>query len=128
MGVEIELLEHHGGGAADDLRLVLMGELYAIDIDLARGGLLQEIHAAHRGALAGAGGADDDQLFPLCNLKIYVLQNMEVAEKLVDIDQLDHGKHLLPLKMNIVKINLAELLARQNMTAQRFITLLYYII
>lgn len=72
---------------ADDLRLVLMGELHAVDIDLAGGGLLQEIHAAHGSALAGARGADDDQLLPFCNLKVHILQNVEVAEKLVDVDQ-----------------------------------------
>ena len=93
VGIEVELLEHHGGSPANQLGFVLDRQLLAVDVDMAAGRLFQEIHAPYGGGLARAGGADDDQLFALLHFQIDVLQHMQVAEIFVDVFQFDHASH-----------------------------------
>lgn len=89
--VQVELLEHHAGGLAHELCLVLAGQLLAVDVDVAAGGLLQKVHAAHGGGLARTGRPNDDQLFALGHFQVDILQNVQITEVFFHMFQLDHG-------------------------------------
>ena len=60
---------------------------------MAAGGGLQKVHAPDGGGLAGAGGADDDQLLALFDFQIYVLQNVKVTEIFLNVFQFNHHFH-----------------------------------
>ena len=47
MGVQVELLEHHGHVVPDDLGPVFVGELCAVDVHMPIRWFLQEIHAPY---------------------------------------------------------------------------------
>ena len=88
--VKIELLEHHAGRFPHELGLVFVGQLLPVDVHMAAGRLFQKVHAPHRGGFARTGRPDDDQLFSLGNLKVDVLQNVQIAEIFVYMFQFDH--------------------------------------
>ena len=90
VGVEVELLEDHAHVVADDLGLVLVGQLLTVDVDVAAGRLFQKVHAADGRGFAAAGRSDNDQLFSLSHLKIHILQDVQVAEILVNVFEFDH--------------------------------------
>lgn len=95
MGIEVKLLKDHGGGAAHQLGSVLRRQLLAVDVHMPAGGGFQKVHAPHGGGLPGAGGPDDGQLFPLPDLQVHVLQNVQVAEIFVNVFQFNHSPHPL---------------------------------
>ena len=97
VGVEVELLEDHAHVVADDLGLVLVGQLLTVDVDVAAGRLFQKIHAADGRGFAAAGRSDNDQLFALGHLKIHILQDVQVAEILVNVFEFDHCDSRLSL-------------------------------
>ena len=80
VGVEVELLEDH-----------------AHDVDVAAGRLFQKVHAADGRGFAAAGRSDNDQLFALGHLKIHILQDVQVAEILVNVFEFDHCDSRLSL-------------------------------
>ena len=88
--VEVELLEHHADVFADDLGLILVRQLFAVDVNVAAGGLFQKVHAADGGGFAAAGRANDDQLFALGHFEVHVFQNVQVAEVFVYVFEFDH--------------------------------------
>ena len=54
VGIEVELLEHHGAVLASHLQVVLLGERRAVDDNLTRRGLLEVIHATDESRLTRA--------------------------------------------------------------------------
>ena len=85
VGVEVELLEDHGGGAANKFGAVLLGELDAVDENLARGGQLKSVHAADSGRFSRSRRTDNDELFAFVDSKIDVLEDFIGTEKLVNM-------------------------------------------
>jgi len=85
-------LEHHTDFRPDlvDVSEVAR-QLDAIDDDLAFLVFLEPVDAADQRGLTGARRASDDDLFSLSHRKIYVAQDMELAEPFVDVDQFDGG-------------------------------------
>ena len=93
MREEVEVLEHHADLAADLVDLLqVVGELDAVDDDLALLVLLQPVDAADHGRLAGAGRPADDDALAARDVQVDVLQHMELAVPLVDVDHLDGGR------------------------------------
>ena len=84
------MLEHHADLAADLVdALEIVGELDAVDDDLARLMLLEPVDAADERRLARARRpADDDALAPIDG-EIDVAQHVEFAVPLVHVDDLD---------------------------------------
>ena len=94
IGIQVELLEHHGAVRAGHLQVVLLGKRRAVDDDLATSGLLEIVHTADERRLTGAGRADDDDLLPFFDREVDVLQDVKVAEIFVqaaDFDQICHA-------------------------------------
>ncbi len=101
MREEIEALEDHPDLLAllRDVLLAILDQLpadlavtdeMAVHEDPAALDLLQVVHAANEGGLAGAGGPDDDDdLLPLDRHRD-ALEDVEPAEPLLDVRGLDH--------------------------------------
>ena len=105
VGVEVELLEHHGHVVPHHFGLVAGGQLQTVDVHMPAAGLLQEVHAAHRGGLARAGGPDDDQLLALSYLQVNILEHVQFAKVFVDLFQSDHVRTLLPASAVYAKMH-----------------------
>ena len=58
--------------------------------DCAGGGGLQQVHAAQEGGLSGAGGPDDDHLFPLLDGLGDIVQNQVLSKALGQVFNGDH--------------------------------------
>ena len=87
---EIEVLEHHAHALAQPVHLAgARGDLLAIDEDASAGRLLQQVDAAQEGALARAGGPDDDDLLALVDALVDAAENLMVAKALVEVTDLD---------------------------------------
>ena len=103
--VQVELLEHHAGGLAHEPGLILPRQLLPVNVNMAAGGLLQKVHAAHRGGLARTGRPDDDQLFALGHFQVDILQNVKISEVFLHMFQLDHFafpfSHFISLKASL---------------------------
>ena len=77
------MLEHHAHLTADLVDVGLgAGDLHAVKDDGAGGRLLQQVQAAKKGGLAGAGGADDDHLVAGIDVLGDIVQHQMVAEGL----------------------------------------------
>jgi hypothetical protein len=84
------VLEHHADLAADRVDVLhVVGELDPVDHDVALLVLLQPVDAADHGRLARARGPADHHLLALLDLKVDVLEDVELAEPLVDVAQDD---------------------------------------
>ena len=103
MGIEIKLLKNHGGGLPHQLCFILMGQLLAIDKDMAAGGLLQKIHAPDRSGFSGAGWTDNHQFFPFCNLQIHILQYMQITKIFINIFQFNHRAPLFCIRSHLAQ-------------------------
>ena len=103
VGVEVELLEDHAHVVADDLGLVLVGQLLTVDVDVAAGRLFQKVHAADSGRFAAAGRSDNDQLFALGDLEVHVFEDVQVSEVLVNVFEFDHCDPRLSLSCSVVR-------------------------
>ena len=92
---QVEALEDHGDLPAGQPQLLLAEGRHLLPIHdhRAGGGPLQQVHAPHQGALAGAGETNDPEDLPLLNVQIDVLQGMDGAlagaEGLVQMLNLD---------------------------------------
>jgi hypothetical protein len=92
MREQVEVLEDHADIAADLVDLLeIVGELGAVDDDLALLVLLQPVDAADHRRLARPRRAADDQLLAARDLEVDVAQDVELAIPLVDADHLDRG-------------------------------------
>ena len=101
VGPQIEVLEHHGEFGAQPLQLfgirgmqfaVLAGherELLAGHQDAALVGFFEQVDAAQKRALAGAGAADDADHVPRARLQRHALEHFVGAETLVDFERLE---------------------------------------
>ena len=80
MRKQIEVLEHHAHFAAE-LVYIAAGsvDLRPFKPHLAPGGHFQQVQAAEKGALSGAGRPHDHHLFPFLNLLVDPLEHMKVA-------------------------------------------------
>jgi hypothetical protein len=107
---QIEALEHHAEGGADAIDLLpvlrhrvgVLGRPHAdqlaADIDLAGIRRLQEVDAAEQGRLARAGRADHGDHVAHIGLDRDPLQDLEIAEPLVQIlDDQRFFRHSTPL-------------------------------
>ena len=102
---EVEVLEHHADVAAL-LRGVLLAHLVqhavaiviadqlAVDVEAAGVDLLQVVHAAQQGGLAGAGRADQAGDLAGVDLQVDAFEHVEVAEGLPHVHGLDHWRLL----------------------------------
>ena len=85
------MLEHHAHLAAHLVDVHLgVGEFRALESDAALGGGLQQVQAAQEGGLTGAGGPDDDHLFPGGDVFRDIVQHQMVAEGLGQMFNVDH--------------------------------------
>ena len=68
------------------------------DLDRAVGGVLEEVHAAQQGGLAGSGPAEDDDDLPLVQLEVDPAQHLVVAVDLAQPGDPDHdlARHPTP--------------------------------
>jgi hypothetical protein len=57
-----------------------MEQEFAVKVDFALGRLFQSVNTAYKGTLPRPGRADDRNLFPVPDVEIYILQNLEGAE------------------------------------------------
>src|SRR5665647_3133203 len=87
---QVELLEHHAALHADLVDVLLegaavaaAGDVDAADADLAGRRVLEEVEAAQEGALARAGGPDEDQDLALELLEVDALEHVVLAEVLL---------------------------------------------
>src|SRR5688572_11263820 len=88
---QVEVLEHHPDFAAHLVDLLqVMRQLGAVDYDLAALVLLQAVDAADHGRLAGTGRAAHHDALALVDRQVYVLEDMKLAEPLVDRAHFDH--------------------------------------
>ena len=77
MREEIEVLEHHAHAAAVKVDIgARRGEIRALKHNGAAGRALQQIQAAQKGRLAGAGGADDDKHLALADVDGYAVESV----------------------------------------------------
>jgi hypothetical protein len=67
-----------------------MGQLLTGDPDAARGGTLDQVHAAREGALTRAAGADHRGDLPLLHLEVDPVEHGAVAVPLGEAGYLDH--------------------------------------
>src|SRR5215467_3760196 len=87
---QVKALKHHPDLGADLIDLAdVVGELDALDNDLALLVLLQPIDAADEGRFAGARRPTNDDLLALIDRQVDVAQHVELAEPLVDADHLN---------------------------------------
>ncbi len=92
MREEVELLEDHADPAPYGVDVdVRVGEFGAADEDLALAGFLQQVHTAQQRRLAGAGRADDADDLALADLQVDALEDLVVAEGLVQVLDVDLG-------------------------------------
>ena len=90
MREEVEVLEHHADLAPDLVdALEVVGELDAVDDDLAGLMLLEPVDAADHRRLARARGPADHDALAAHHLEVDVLQHVEIAVPFVHVDDLD---------------------------------------
>ena len=90
VGEEVELLEDHADPRAQLVDVgVGVGDLVALDEDLALGGRLQHVDAAQQGRLARSGGADHADDLALLDVEVDALEHLVVAEGLVQGEDVD---------------------------------------
>jgi hypothetical protein len=97
MWEEIELLKDHPRLLPDipDVTAVLACgfpglDLHPVDLDGPCRGLLQEVQAAQKGALATAGRPYDDDNFAKADIEIDALDDVQWAEIFVQAPDFDH--------------------------------------
>jgi len=73
--------------------LLLFADQRAVDVNVARGRLLQIIDAAEQGGLAGAARADDRDLLRPRHLEVDAAQHLGLAETLVQVDDSQQRVH-----------------------------------
>ena len=109
VGKEVEVLEDHAHLLAVEVDIhlfglaflvdeLLLGDVDAVEDDLAPGGDLQQVQAAKQGGLAGAGGADDHHHVALVDIHGDIIQGVEgafiiVFLQVLDLDQLIVCRH-----------------------------------
>ena len=96
VGIQVELLKHHGAILASHLQVILFGERRTVDDDLARRGLLQIIDATDERRLTRAGRPDHYELLAALDGEIDIFEHMQVAKVLVEMLDLDHVCHECP--------------------------------
>src|SRR5437763_1466765 len=90
MRVEVEGLEDHADVLAGAVQVdAARRQLDAVDPDHPPGRLLESVDAAQERALAGAGRADDDDDLPGPHAEADALQDLEIAERLVQAIDLE---------------------------------------
>ena len=96
VGVQVELLKHHGAVLASHLQVILLGKRRAVDNDLARRGLLKIIDAADERRLTRTGRPDHYELLAALDGEVDIFEHMQVAKVLVEMLDLDHVCHECP--------------------------------
>lgn len=96
VGIQVELLKHHGAILASHLQVILFGERRTVDDDLARRGLLQIIDATDERRLTRTGRPDHYELLTALDGEIDIFEHMQVAKVLVEMLDLDHVCHECP--------------------------------
>src|SRR5438876_12076689 len=95
MREQIELLEHHADFTANCLDILdVRGKLDPGNDDLAALMLFEPVDAADHCRLARAGRPADDDAFAFPDLEAEVFEDVELAEPLVDMTQLDDRARL----------------------------------
>ena len=90
MREKVEVLEHHADLAAHLVDLLqIVGELDAVDDDLALLVLFQAVDAADHGRLAGARRAGNDDALAAHDAQVDVAQHVEIAVPFVHSDDID---------------------------------------
>ncbi len=85
---QVELLEYHAHFLpvlVDMLALSLGADVHAVEEDLARGRLLQQIQAAQKGAFAAARGTDNGYHLVFIKGNADVLEDVELMEALTQV-------------------------------------------
>jgi hypothetical protein len=99
---EVETLEDHADVPAlqgdfavlelvELVALLPVADQLAVDVEPAGVDLLQVVDAPQERRLAGAGGADEAEDLALLDLEVDALEDLDVAEGLVDALGLHHG-------------------------------------
>jgi hypothetical protein len=92
--VEVERLEHHADAAAHGVDVDPgRHEVHALDPDRARRRLFQAVAAAQQRGFARARGADDEDQLASGDLEVDALENLEVAERLMESGNLENYLH-----------------------------------
>ena len=91
VGEQVEVLEHHAHLLAQLVDVGLgVGDLMAVEGNGAGSGDLQQVQTPQEGGLAGAGGADDDHLFPGVDVLGQIVQHQMVPEGFAEVFNVDH--------------------------------------
>ena len=92
MGKQVKMLKHHAHFFPHRIELFVRhsGQILSLEQNLSGSGLFQTVQTAQKGTLARTGRSDDDDLFTLFNGRCDALQNVQVAEGLLQIFNLDH--------------------------------------
>jgi hypothetical protein len=87
---QVEVLEHHADFAAHFIDLLqIVGELHAIDDDVALLVFFQPVDAADHRRLAGARRPGDDDALAAHDLEVDVAQHVEIAVPLLNVYDID---------------------------------------
>jgi hypothetical protein len=99
---QVELLEHHADAAPDGVDVhVQVGDLDALDVDVALGRHLQQVHAAQQRRLAGARGPDHAHHLAGLDQHVDAHEHLVGAEVLVQVLDLDGvGHRRVPLSFS----------------------------
>ena len=96
---EVEALENHADGLPQLQQFLAAepGQAFAVHQHLALGGAFEQVDAAHQGALARAGQADDAENFTVVDGEIDVLQRDDLLIRrlvgLAEVPQFDHSRY-----------------------------------
>ena len=89
---KIEMLEHHSHLSAVDIDIDLgVGDIHALEYNLAGGRILHAVEAAQECALSGAGRADDNNDVALVDSHVDALEDFIVPEVLFQINYVYHS-------------------------------------
>ena len=91
MGEQVKVLKHHAHLLPVQVDVHrLAGQIHAVKVDGAGGGLLQQVQAAQQGGLAAAGGADNGHHLAPLDLQAAVVQCVHRAV-VIFLHQMLHG-------------------------------------
>jgi hypothetical protein len=94
--VEVELLEDHPDLRAQGVQVgLLAADVHPVDDELSGGDLLEAVYAPEQGTLSRSRRADHDDHFALVYGEVYIFDDLELPEELVNTSKL-YDAHRAP--------------------------------